>query len=93
MRCSNWGRFARAVKCAHLGFLTSLLEGAFLMFAFGDLCKLIGKLAGIARPIIDELVTVLAVTGAALCGGDHTAAPALPLNTTALPTVDNPLAL
>ena len=93
IRCSNVKRIGRRL-CGPSGrWLADLLEGTLATFVFADLCRVILVVAEVAGKILPPLIDTLARAEAALCGGRYSAAPALPLQTTALPDVANPLPL
>ena len=91
--CPNMERAGKAVCGMRKGLLDFLLGAGAAMFLFSELCRLIELMGVVAARVLPTLIAPLAVAGAALCDGKHSAAPNLPLATTALPQVNNPLAL
>ena len=89
--CRNWKKIGPRVCSMHTGLLDFLLGAGAAMFVFAELCQLIKLVGIVAARVLPKLIAPLAVAGAALCDGEHSAAPNLPLATTALPQVNNPL--
>jgi len=71
--------------------LRGLLGGIGGILAPLFICQLFEAAVLLAEPLMGKMVQVVGLAGAALCNGQHQAAPPLPLNAAALPTVSNPL--
>jgi hypothetical protein len=93
LRCRNWKRIGPRVCGMNSGLLNLLLGVGGAMFVFAELCHFVEQVSVVAGRVIPQLIEPLAKAGAALCDGEHTAAPPLPLQATKLPDVPNPLPL
>lgn len=91
--CRTWKRIGPRVCSMHTGLLDFLLGVGGAMFLLAELCQFVEQVASVAARVLPKLIGTVAVAGAALCNGEHTAAPALPLELTQLPNVPNPLPL
>jgi hypothetical protein len=74
------GRFLRDLFSGVGGFLAPLF-----------VCQIFTAAHALIGPVMSEVVATVGNAGAALCNGQHNAAPPLPLETHALPKPTNPL--
>jgi len=91
IRCSKVRKLGNAICHMPTGLFNALLGGVFGVFLFSELCRVIVLVSDVAATVLPKLVSVLAQAEVALCGGRYSATPAMTLNTTTLPTVDNPI--
>jgi hypothetical protein len=98
LRCQNFKDLGRDICASPPGsgkrigrWLKDLLAiGTGILF-LSQICRVLFLVLEGAAPIASKLIETIAVAESALCNGRYAAAPPLPLNTTALPPVPNPL--
>ena len=100
LRCQNLKGFGEELCAAPPGsgrklgrFLRGLLGGIGGLLAPLFVCQLFQAAVALAGPVMSKVIAVVGEAGAALCNGEHNAAPPLALQVTADPPVSNPIAL
>jgi hypothetical protein len=100
LRCQNLKGFGEELCAAPPGsgrklgrFLRGLLGGLGGLLAPLFVCQLFQAAVALAGPVMSKVIAVVGEAGAALCNGEHNAAPPLALQVTADPPVSNPIAL
>lgn len=74
-------------------FLRHIFGAAFGLFVLTDICKWAGRALALVGQILDVLIPLIAKAGAALCHGEHVAAPALRVDAVTLPIPRDPLSI
>jgi hypothetical protein len=93
IRCRGLKRRGPLLCRLPIDLLKFLASTGLGIFAFSQLCQVVERTGEVAARVLPPLIEVLAKPAAALCDGKHHSAPALPLDTSELPPVADPLPL